>query len=207
MSDTSVVTPVGRLSYPHLFERQPALNPGEEGKYGAAIIFAEGTDLSDVKTAIINAAKVKFGAEKAVDMIQKGKLRLPLREDGEEKGYPENSVFFNARSKHQPSVVSRYKDPDTNSARVITDANELYPGCDVKFHITAYGYDVSGNKGVALGLNHVLKYGENDRLDGRRSAESVFGSDITMPSETDLSALDTSSDTGEDPDMDLSAFM
>lgn len=206
MSNRDVVTPVGRLSYPHLFERQPALNPGDEGKYGAAIIFEEGTDLSDVKAAIIAAAKEKFG-DKAMDLIQKGKLRLPLREDGEEKGYPENSVFFNARSKHQPSVVSRYKDPATNAPRVISDKSEMYPGCDVKFHVTAYGYDVSGNKGVALGLNHVLRYGDNDRLDGRRSAESVFGADITMPSETDLSALDGGSSDADDPNVDLSAFM
>ena len=70
MSNRDVVTPVGRLSYPHLFERQPALNPGDEGKYGAAIIFEEGTDLSDVKAAIIAAAKEKFG-DKAMDLIQK----------------------------------------------------------------------------------------------------------------------------------------
>ena len=202
MSDSNVVTPVGRLSYPHLFERQPAMNPGEEGKYAAAIIFEEGTDLSELKDAIGQAAKDKFGAEKATKWIKNGKLRLPLREDGEDKGYPENSVFFNARTSYEPQVISRYIDPETGSPRVITNPGEMYPGCDVKFSVTPYGYDVAGNKGVALGLNAVLKYGDNARLDGRRAAESVFGGDILAPEEADLGSLATTSD-----DEDLSALM
>jgi len=203
MSDNSVVTPVGRLSYPHLFERQESMNPGEEGKYAAAIIFEEGTDLTELKKAIVAAAKEKFGADKAAEMIQKGKLRLPLREDGEDKGYPENSTFFNARTSYEPQVISRYIDPETGSPRVITNPNEMYPGCDVKFSVTPYGYDVAGNRGVALGLNAVLKYGDNTRLDGRRTAESVFGGDILAPEEADLGSLATTNDE----DDDLSALM
>lgn len=205
MSNTTVITPVGRLSYPHLFTPQDPMNDGEEGKYGAAIVFEEGTDLSELKAAIAGAATSFFGAEQAKKLMAAGKLRLPLREDGEDKGYPENSVFFNARTKNRPSTVSRYIDPATGNMRVITDPSELYPGCYVKMQVSAYGYDVKGNKGVAFGLNHVLKYDDGERLDGRTNATSVFSTDAVAPKEVDLSDMDRP--THVDDDTDLSAFM
>lgn len=205
MSERDVVTPVGRLSYPHLFERQEPMNAGEEGKFGAAIIFEEGTDLQAVKAAILAAGNAKFGADGFAKLMKSGKARLPLRDDWEDKGYPENSVFFNARSGHQPSAVSRYADPETGKARQLQES-ELYPGAEVKFHVTAYGYDVKGNKGVALGLNHVQKWADADRLDGRRSADAVF--EVEQPASVDLSAMEDAADGVSVPaDEDLTALM
>lgn len=196
----TTTTPVGMLSYPHLFERQEPMEPGGEGKYAAAIVFEEGTDLSTLKAAVLAAAKEKFGA-KAGELLKKNKLRMPLREDGEEKGYPENCIFFNARSTRKPTVVSRYADPETGKMRPITEPSEMYPGALVKFSVDVYGYDRAGNKGVAFGLNSVLKFGDGDRLDGRRTVESVFGDDVIKAEEVDLAAV------GSDSDDDLTALM
>jgi len=30
-------------------------------------------------------------------MVESGKIRMPFRNDGEEKGYPEGSVFMNVK--------------------------------------------------------------------------------------------------------------
>ena len=75
MSARDVTTQVGRISYPHLFERQAPMTEGEEGKFGASIIFAEGTDLSSLKAAIAAAAAEKFGETKARELMKAGKLR------------------------------------------------------------------------------------------------------------------------------------
>jgi hypothetical protein len=40
--------------------------------------------------------------------------------------------------------------------------------------VTAYAYDVSGNKGVTLGLNNVQMYGGGERLLGGPRAEDEF---------------------------------
>lgn len=203
MSARDVTTQVGRISYPHLFERQAPMTEGEEGKFGASIIFAEGTDLSSLKAAIAAAAAEKFGETKARELMKAGKLRLPLRDDWESKGYPENSTFFNARTKDKPSTVSRYADPETGAARELRP-DEIYPGAEVRFHVTAFGYDRAGNKGVALGLNHVQKYADADRLDGRRSAASVFT--VEMPVEQELNAMAPAA-AAAPADEDLSALM
>ena len=44
-----VITPVGTLSFPNLSE------PNEKGKYGASIVFAPDTDLSDLQALLDEA--------------------------------------------------------------------------------------------------------------------------------------------------------
>ena len=201
-----VVTPVGRLSYPHLFTPQPPMNPGDESKYSAAIIFDESADLAELQKAVVTVAVAKWGKDGFQKLRKSGKFTNPLRTDAEDKGYPEGSTFFNARTKYQPQVVSRYKDPETGNMRAITDENEIYPGCDVKLHVTAFAYDVAGNKGVTFGLNAVLKYDDNERLDGRRSAAAVFGGDAVEPEEADLSDMAGPEVESSEED-ELAAFM
>ena len=54
------------------------------------------------------------------------------------------------------------------------DEEEIYSGVWCYFSISFYGYDVSGNRGVACGLNNLKKYKDDDRLGGRASADSDF---------------------------------
>lgn len=197
MSDTKrAVTPVGILSYPHLFKPQAGFNEGDEPKYSAVIIFEEGTDLADLKAVAAAAAKEKWG-----DKVPKN-LRSPFREDWEDrKGYPENSVYINAKSSSQPGIVSRYNDPKTGKVAVITDESELYPGCKVRLSISAFAYDRAGNRGVAFALNNVQKWDEGERLDGRASAADEFtGEDLP---EADLGELGPQ---GSDDEV-MAAFM
>ena len=50
--------------------------------------------------------------------------------------------------------------------------------------VTFYGYDVSGNKGIAVGLNNIMKSKDDERLGGRASAESDF-EDVDLGDEDD----------------------
>lgn len=184
-ASTRVITPAATLSYPHLFEA--TTGPGGEGKpkFSATLVFAPGTDITALKQAAIAAARAKFG-DKTEALIRAGKIAMPFREDAEDKGYPEGSVYINCRSDQSPGLVSRYKGPD-NKPSIITkdmqkpgDPNELYPGCQVRASVVAFGYDFQGmKKGVSFALNNVQKLGDGTRLDNRRAASDEFEADLS----------------------------
>jgi hypothetical protein len=160
-----VITPIARLSYPHLFAKSEGMN-GNEGKYQCELIFPEGTDLSELKAAANAAAKEKWGNKPPKN------LKSPFRkgdEDREDKDGYEGSVFIGARSKDKPGVV-------VGPGRVAcSDASEVYGGCFVKASVTAFAYDTNGNKGVAFALNNVWKIRDGEPFGSRRNAEEEFG--------------------------------
>lgn len=187
-----VITPEAILSYPNLFEPRSG-GEGQDPKYSCALVFPEGTDLSGLEAAIREAAIDKFGP-KAMDAMKKGRIRHPVRDDAEEKGYPEGSVFINARGTRKPGVVAAYADPRTGKPAVIDDPEAVYPGQIVRASVTAFAYDVSGNKGVAFGLNNVQILRDGERLDGGRSAADEFEAVAAAPDLSDLEGGDPLAD-------------
>jgi hypothetical protein len=198
---TKVITPVGVLSYPHLFTAQKAQEEGKKDKFGATVIFfptgadlsrydeatakmLANADLKPLQEAAAAAAVAKWG-DKAMDMFRRNALKSPFRKEGDsygtsmaEKGYPEGCVFINVRSDSRPQVVSRLPGPD-GKPQIIVDAGAVYPGCLVRVSVRAFGYDVSGNKGVSFGLNNVQKWAEGPRMDKRMDASAEFDADLT----------------------------
>lgn len=190
-----VITPEAILSYPHLFEPN-AMDDGAEPKYSACFVFPADADLKELKAAALEAAQEKWGS-KAAKMIRDGKLRMPFRTDGEEKGYPEGSTFINCRSNRRPGIVSTVPDPKNGGKpSVITDDEEVYAGCIVRASVTAFAYDVNGNRGVSFALGNVQKIRDGERLDGRVSAEDEFKADDTIASLDDLT--DEAGESGDD---------
>lgn len=187
-----VITPEAILSYPHLWQPKAAAED-QEPRYSCCLVFPAGSDLRALKAAVIEAAKVKWG-DKATKMIRDGKLRMPFRDDAEERGYPEGSVFVNARSKTAPGIVSIYPDPETGKPTPITDPEQVYPGCYVRASVTAFAYDRSGNRGVAFALNNLQKIRDGERLDSRKRAEDEFEADANAVA--DLSDLTGESTAG-----------
>ena len=51
--------------------------------------------------------------------------------------------------------------------------------------LTFYPYDTNGNRGIACGLNNIMKFKDDEKLGGRVSAESDFA-DIDTEDEEDL---------------------
>jgi hypothetical protein len=65
------------------------------------------------------------------------------------------------------------------------DEDEIYSGVWAIISVTFYGYDVSGNRGIACGLNNVMKFKDGERLGGRSSADNDFA-DIDAEEDDDL---------------------
>lgn len=101
--------------------------------------------------------------------------------DGDEKfpDSPEFSdmYFINAYAKTTPGVVNRKRQP-------ILDKDEFYSGCYGYASITIYPFNNPTNKGIAVGLNHVMKTKDGEFLGGRSSAEDDFA-EIDLEEEDD----------------------
>ena len=181
-----VITPEVILSYPHLFEAVAGPDGGEP-KFSAVFVAPKGTDLTALKTAAMTAGANQFGGiEKFKEGVRTGKFYWPFRDDVEDKGYPEGSVFFSARSKQPPGIVSRFQGPDTKPLPITKemqkpgDPGEVYAGCHVRASVVAFAFEFQGMKrGVSFALNNVQKLGEGDRLDNRRAAADEFEADLS----------------------------
>jgi hypothetical protein len=101
----------------------------------------------------------------SIPKLLKGGLR-----DGDAERDDPNFVgyyFVNALSNEKPGVVDESLSP-------IMDKSEFYSGCWGRASVTFYAYDVTGAKGITLGLNNVMKLEDGERLGGNTSAAADF---------------------------------
>lgn len=164
---TKVVTGKVRFSYAHVFE--PTVDDDGNEKYSVSILI----DKNDTKTvsAINNAieAAKQAGVNKFGGKIP-AKLKLPLRDGDEEREDDENykgKFFINANCKQKPGLVDK-------KGRSIIDSTEFYSGCYGLASVTFYAFNTKGNKGVACGLNNIMKTEDGEPLGGRSRAEDDF---------------------------------
>ena len=172
VNGTKVITGEVRLSYLHVFDKYAA-NPGQEEKYSVCVLIPK----TDKKTI----ALIQEAVSNATDLGQKTKwggkvpknLKLPLRDGDEEKDTEENPeyegmYFLNASSKRQPGLVDSHK-------QEIFDREELKSGDYGKVSINFFPFAASGNNGVGVGINNIMKTRDGDALGGvAASAESDF---------------------------------
>jgi len=176
---TKMVTPEIKCSFPYLFETSDYT-----GKYGLSIPVPEDDEktIKQIKTLIGNAAENKWG-KKARTEIGK-KIDSPLRNGNDEKEDDEiyrDTIFFSANSSTRPGVIDRYKQP-------IMEMEDIYPGCIIRASINFYAYDYKGKKGIACGLQNVMKVADGERIGGKSSAEDDFADftdEITEETETE----------------------
>ena len=175
MARTRVMTPEFRLSYPYVFEPQQT-DSGE--KYTITMLFDTKVDLSAVRTLIKEAIKEKYPSGKLppnfrIDPLRDGSEKMNAKTGEAQEGY-DGMVFASASSKIKPGVVSWEKGAD-GKPKPLEDQATLYGGCYARATLTAFCYDVKGNRGVALGLQNIQKlprYG--DPFSGRAKAEDDF---------------------------------
>ena len=158
-----------RLSYTHVFNRYNPDGDQANGKYMTNVLIPK-----DEKETIDAISKAIDVAKKQAIVSKWGgkepkKLDMPLR-DGDEKDDEnyEGHLFVNAKSNTRPGIVDRKKVP-------IVDEEEIYSGVWAIVSITFFGYDKNGNRGVACGLNNIMKFKDDEHFGGRVSAESDFG--------------------------------
>lgn len=170
VKDTKVVFGPVRLSYTHLFNKYAPDGDTSNGKFmtNALIPKDEKETVKAIQKAIETAKQ--NGVVSKWSGKEPKKLDLPLRDGDTDKEDDElyaDHYYVNAKSSTRPGVVDRNRAP-------IVDEEDVYSGMWAIISVTFYPYDVNGNRGVACGLNNVMKYKDGDRLGGRVSADTDF---------------------------------
>lgn len=178
VNETKVVFGPCRLSFTHVFNKYSPNGEGD-GKYMTNVLIPK----SEKKT--IKALEQAIEAAKKAGVVSKWsgkepkKLDMPLRDgDDKEDDVYQDHFYINAKCNTRPGVVDKNKNP-------IVDEEEMYSGVWAFVSVTFYAYDVSGNRGVACGLNNLMKFKDDDHLGGRVSADSDFA-DIDDVDDDDL---------------------
>lgn len=152
-----------RLTFAHILE--PWTAPGDDpskAKYQTGILIPQ-----NEKKAVA-AIEQCIEAAKKDGVTTKWKGRMPAKlvsplNDGDEKTEAGSEFaghfYINAKSTKRPSVVDRKFNP-------ITDPDSIYSGCWALINVDFYPYDASGNRGVAVALNSVMKLYDDEQLGG-----------------------------------------
>lgn len=190
-NDTKVVTGKVRLSYASVFVAT-AIDGGDE-KYSTAILIpkSDKDTLRKIKAAVdaaLEQGKSKWGGKVPAN------VKKPLRDGDEEKPDDENYAghyFLNASSKNKPGIAKPIgKDADGRTKfQEITDTTEVYSGCYCKVSLNFYPFDAKGNRGVAAGLNNIVKVQDGDFLGGRSNVKDDFA-DVEFEDDDNESYLD-----------------
>jgi len=168
VQSTKVVTGQVRFSYLHIWEPS-AVQEGQEKKFSASLLIPKSDKDTIAKIEAAVSAAREQGKGKWGGKIP-AKLKLPLRDGDEER--PEDEAyagcyFLNANAKTRPGIVDKFANP-------IMNQDEVYSGCYGRASITFFAYDSNGSKGIACGLNHLMKTKDGEALGGRSTAESDF---------------------------------
>lgn len=174
---TKVVTNTVRLSYAHIFEPQVSEDGAE--KYSVSILIPK-TD-----TETINKIKKAVNEAKEIGKTSKwgnkipNNCKLPLRDGDEEREEDDayrNHYFVTATSRTKPDIrIYKGKKADGKPMLEETDdSTKVYSGCYARVSLNFYPFDAKGNKGVACGLNNLVKVMDGEALGGRSSADEDF---------------------------------
>lgn len=170
---TKVITGVCRWSYANVWQPK-AIEEGAKPKYSVSLIIpkSDTATIEKIRAAIEaayteGAAKLK-GTSKNVPPLST--LKTPLRDgDAERPDDPAyaNSYFVNANSITAPGVVDANRQP-------IIDTSEVYSGVYGRASINFYAYATKTAKGIACGLNNLMKVKDGEPLGGHSRAEDDF---------------------------------
>jgi hypothetical protein len=158
-----VVTPTFRVSFPKVFKAELNELSGKT-EYSILMLIDKKSDMSAMKALAKEAVAAKWG-----DKAPAG-IRNPFRDgDVEKAGKPEyaGQYFITAKRQQKPGLVDQDLQP-------IMEINDFYPGCYARATVTAYAYDIKGNKGVSFGLQNIQKVKDGEPLVGRSNAEDDF---------------------------------
>ena len=160
----NITLPLCRLAYPVLFE-QKYNDLKKKDEWAVTMLFDKKTaDLSKLKAAIIQAAKLEFGPD--VDLTT---LDLKRIIDGDTKDREEFKGQFMVKA------ATRLKAPGVVDSQLqkILDPSEIYSGVYAHVNVTVKAYAMP-NKGVTLYLNHVQKVKDGEVFAGGPKAADVF---------------------------------
>jgi hypothetical protein len=166
-----------RLSYAGGLFKPRAVKDGDPKKYSVTLLFPVGADLSILYGMANKAAVDKFSDPSKV------KLKNPFlrQDDSPEPGFQDGGIYLRcgAPEENQPQVV------DLQGRRLLSES-DCYSGCWAIATIRAFAYDAKLNKGVAFGVQNVLKIADDDRFSGRASADEDFADILDAAPQTNM---------------------
>lgn len=185
MSETKVKTGKVRFSYAHVFKAY-AHEEGQDAKFSVSLIIPKRDKAAIERIEAAVKAAIREGSSKFSPKIQaaiKGSkslpssFKLPLRDGDEEREDNEeyaDSYFINCSSKRKPGIVDE-------NLEDLFDETEFYSGCYGRASVNFYAFNVSGNQGIACGLNNLQKLEDGENLGGGSvSAADDFGDDDVL---------------------------
>ena len=166
-----ITGPDVKMSYLHVLE--PASVNGGAARYsGSFLIPKNSPDVAKIQAAIQAAyeegeGKLK-GNSKAVPPLTA--IKTPLRDGDTERPGDEayaGYYFVNANNSSRPGIVDANLQP-------ILDPKEIYSGIFGRVSLTFFAFNNNGNRGIACGLNNIMKVKDGPKLGGQASAEDDF---------------------------------
>ncbi len=157
-----ITTPEFRASFPALFKAE-SYEGGKE-KFSVVMVFPKTTDLGAMKVLAKAAAQAEWPNGFPAN------LKSPFRDGadkGELEGFGPDTVFITASTIRKPGVVDR-------QLQHIIEPERFYAGCYARATVSAFAYDVKGNKGVSFGLHNVQFLRDGEPLAGGTKAEDDF---------------------------------
>lgn len=168
---TRVVIKKARLSFPYLFKPKEA-KAGQAAKYSTMLMIPK----SDKATVKMLRDAEKEAAEAGKSTKFGGKIPSNLSSiihDGDEEvdDWPEREGMWclsvSSSEQYRPGIVDKNR-------QAVLDQSEVYSGVYANVSLTAFAYNVDGNKGVSFGLNNVQILGFGENLAGGMKAEDEF---------------------------------
>ena len=176
-------TPVGSVRFPYVFSKDD-----RNGKYTITLLFDEEAQQSEAFTALKktldDAARARFGVGIGESIKGGQVLEYPFKTSADSEFIPEGSVQVKFKTKNRPEVVD-------SDAKTHLDEEAFYAGCLARVGYTAFGYDMSGNRGVSLLFDVVQKCGAGKPLGSKRTAASYFDAVETNEEPAEIGAGDT----------------
>ena len=172
INETNIRIGEVRFSYAHVFEPS-ATKDGGEAKYSVAILWPKtATAITKLVEEAVAAAKEKGKTSKWGGKIP-ANVKSPIRDgdiDREDDPTYEGMYFMNCSSKQKPGI----RVLENGQVVEALDQEDFYSGCWGAITVNMFPYENSGNKGVAVGLNNVIKTRDDERLAGGATAEQDF---------------------------------
>lgn len=166
IDENKVITPVFRLSFPHLFQQRQSTDGGNP-HYAATMIFDPDCDFSLIWKLMQDVAT------KAHPNGVPGNFKWGLREDHTfdlaKRPEYEGKIICNAKNYGmQPGVIYQEGGQD------ILDPRELYAGCYCRGVITAFAYQTKGNVGASICVEGVMKVRDGEALASKSDPQKDF---------------------------------
>ena len=180
------------FNYVKVFELDPI-----DGKYSAQIVFSKDNPaLPELLRAAQEAMQTgvdrfgkAFANDPTVKKVLAGDVTVLLHDgDVEKEGDAEyeGCYYKSVSSKSQPQVVKRNTTGIGGSLIQITDEEEFRSTDKGWVNVSVFPFATNGNKGIGIGLNHILKEETGARTFSKPTAESIFGAEIAKEDDDDL---------------------